>query len=158
MDCLSLVPTPITGHGMVYAIQGMREALLAVRPEKDGPLTRSSVVWSEGQGASDGPSLLLVGELSFMVNNQGIVRCYDARTGRLKWRDRLRGGYRASPVVAERRIYFLNTDGLCTVIGATDRFQRLAENQLDDRTFASPAVSDGRLFLRGHNALYCIGR
>ncbi|MDY0165067.1 MAG: PQQ-binding-like beta-propeller repeat protein [Thermoguttaceae bacterium] len=153
-----VVPTPVTGHGMVYAIQGMREALLAVRPDKDGPLTRDSVVWSDDQGTSDSPSLLLVGELLFMVNNQGIVRCYGALDGRLKWKERLRGNYRASPVLAERRIYFLNMDGLCTVVGATDRFQRLAENQLDDRTLASPAVSGGRLFIRGHNWLYCLGR
>ncbi len=153
-----LIPTPVTGHGMVYAIQGMREALLAVRPERDGRLTRDAVVWREDQGTSDSPSLLLAGELLFMVNNQGIVRCYDALDGRLKWKERLRGDYRASPMLAERRIYFLNTDGLCTVVGATDRFQRLAENQLDDRTFASPAAADGRLFLRGHKSLYAIGR
>ncbi len=153
-----VVPTPVAGNGMVYVIQGMREALLAVRPDKDGPLARDAIVWTEDQGASDGPCLLLAGELLFMVNNKGIVRCYDALDGRMKWKERIKGEYRASPVLAERRIYFLNMDGLCTVIGATDRFQRLAENQLDDRTLASPATSDGRLFIRGNKWLYSLGQ
>ncbi len=153
-----LVPTPVMGHGFVYAIQGMREALLAVRPEQEGPLDHSAIVWSESQGTSDGPCPVLVDDLLFMVNNRGIVRCFDARTGQVHWTERIRGEYRASPVVAEGRIYFLNMDGLCTVVQASDRFRLVVENSLDDRTLASPAISDGRIFIRGHAALYCLGR
>jgi outer membrane protein assembly factor BamB len=61
-------------------------------------------------------------------------------------------------MAADGRIYFLNTEGRCTVISATPRFNKLAENQLDDETIASPAVSEGRLYLRGRRSLYCIGK
>ena len=98
------------------------------------------------------------GESLFLVTNDGIARCLDAKTGRVQWKERLKGEYRASPVAADGRIYFLNTQGLTTVVAASPRFSRLAENQLDDDTLASPAVSDGRIYIRGRKALYCIGK
>ena len=55
-------------------------------------------------------------------------------------------------------MFFLNTDGLCTVVSASPRFDKLVENQLDDQTLASPAIRDGRIFIRGRKTLYCIGR
>ena len=74
-----------------------------------------------------------------------------------KWKERLPGDYKASPLAAEGRIYFLNLSGLCTVVAAGPQFEKMAANQLDDDTIASPAVSDGRLYLRGRKALYCLG-
>ena len=88
----------------------------------------------------------------------GIARCFDIHTGRQLWTERVKGQYKASPLAAEGRIYLLNTHGLCTVISAADRFDKLAENQIDDDTIASPAVSDGRIYLRGHKSLWCIGK
>ena len=72
------------------------------------------------------------------------------------WVKRFRGQYRASPIAAANRIYFLNTDGMSTVIADSSDFEQLAENQLDDQTIASPAISDGRLFIRGRKWLYCL--
>ena len=66
------------------------------------------------------------------------------------------GDYKASPVAAEGRIYFLNVRGLMTVVAANDRYDKLAENQLDDDTIASPAVSNGRMYVRGKKFLYAI--
>ena len=63
----------------------------------------------------------------------------------------------AHAVAIDGRVFFLNTTGLCTVVSARQQFDRLTENQLDDETIASPAVSDGRLFIRGRKTLYCIG-
>ena len=80
----------------------------------------------------------------------------DALTGEPKWKERLPGEYKASPVVAEGQVYFLNLAGLCTVVAAGPKFEKLAENQIDDGTIASPAFADGRLYLRGRKALYCI--
>ena len=91
-------------------------------------------------------------------SDNGIARCFDAASGNLKWNQRLKGDYKASPVAAEGRIFFLNTKGLCTVISASPRFDKLVENQLDDETIASPAISDGKIYIRGRKSLYCIGR
>jgi len=151
-----VIPTPVAAHGNVYAIDGMRRALFALKPTGDGERSRKEILWNDDQGTSDSPSPVVAGELLLMVNNQGILRCRDAHTGRLKWKERIKGEYRASPLVADGRVYFLNMEGLTTVVSASPRFDRLTENQLDDRTVASPAVSDGKIFIRGSKSLYCV--
>ncbi len=97
-------------------------------------------------------------DLLYTVTDDGIAHTYDALHGRSVARQRLRGNYKASPLAAEGRIYYLNTEGLCTVLAADQRGEKLAENQLDDSTLASPAVAGRHLFIRGRRALYCIGR
>ena len=61
-------------------------------------------------------------------------------------------------MAADGRVFFLNTEGCCTVVSAAPRFDKLVENQLDDKTIASPAISDGRIYIRGKQFLYCIGK
>ncbi|NQU23925.1 MAG: PQQ-binding-like beta-propeller repeat protein, partial [Candidatus Nealsonbacteria bacterium] len=151
-----VIRTPVAAHGMIYATQGMRRAVLAVKPGGNGKRTQDDIIWSCGQGLYNSPSPVVAGELLFMVNNYGILRCFDAHTGRLKWKERIKGEYRASPLVADGRVYFLNMEGLTTVVSASPRFDRLTENQLDDETIASPAVSDGKIFIRGRKSLYCL--
>jgi outer membrane protein assembly factor BamB len=90
------------------------------------------------------------------VSNNGIANCLDALTGEQCWKERLRGSYRASPLAAEGRIYFVNTDAVTTVVAAERTFRRLAENHLDDTIVASPIASDGKLLLRGQKWLYCL--
>jgi len=149
---------PVAGHGMIYITQGMRRPMLAVRPGGDGQRTPEDIVWRLKQGTPDSPTPVVWGQSLFLVTNDGIARCFHAITGRLQWKERLKGEYRASPVAADGRIYFLNTRGLTTVVAASPRLNRLAENQLDDETLASPAISDGRVYLRGRKALHCLGR
>jgi outer membrane protein assembly factor BamB len=149
---------PIIANGMIYATEGMRRALFAFKPGGAGERTRKEIVWKFEQGTPDSPTPVAWGEWLFAVNNDGIARCFDAHTGRTLWKERLKGEYRASPVVADGRLYFLNTKGLCTVVSAAPRYDKLTENALDDETFASPAVSDGKVFIRGKKLLYCVGR
>jgi len=152
------IGSPVAAHGMIYMTQA-RAPLTAVRPEGEGERSRDEIVWKYGDCLWDAPSPVVWGEWIFLVSNNGVARCLDARTGRLRWKARVRGNYRASPLAAEGRIYFLNTEGLTTVVSAAPRFDRLTENQLDmEHTFASPAVSDGKLLLRGKKWLYCISR
>ena len=152
------VTGPTAAHGLIYATRGMRGEMIAVDPKSGGELSLRNVVWEQEEGTPDTCTPVVWGELIFFVSDNGIARCHDARTGHLKWTQRLKGGYKASPIAAEARIYFLNTDGLCTVVSAAPRFDKLLENKLDDEFIASPAVSDGKIFLRGKNTLYCIGR
>ena len=98
------------------------------------------------------------GDLLFLVNENGIAQCLDSKTGKVHWEQRLKGDYRASPLAAEGRVYFLSMKGLATVVAASPRFEKLAENQLDDATIASLVVSDGRIFIRGHKTLFCLGK
>lgn len=149
---------PTAGRGMVFATQGMRKDLLAVRLGGQGKLTRRDVVWKESEATPDTCCPVLWEDLLFTVSDNGIAKCYDAHTGNLKWKKRLPGDYKASPVAAEGRVYFLNMHGMTTVVAAGERFEKLAQNPLDDQTQASPAISAGRIYIRGKQHLYAIER
>ena len=90
------------------------------------------------------------------VTDGGVATCLDAVTGRRRWQERLRGTYSASPVYADGRIYFVNEDGVTTVIAPGTEFRSLAINTLEGTTYASPAVVDGSIFIRTASALYRI--
>jgi outer membrane protein assembly factor BamB len=152
------VNSPTASGDMIFATRGLKKPLVAVRPSKIGELSPRDIVWQYEEGSPDSCSPVIWNELLFTISDEGIARCIDLPTGHLQWKQRLKGGYKASPVAADGRIYFLSTDGLCTVISASPRFDKLLENKLDDVTIASPAVSAGRIYIRGKKSLYCIGR
>ncbi len=149
---------PTAGGGLVFATRGKKGPLLAVKPEGDGELTEKSVVWTETKDTPDSSSLVFWKGLLFTVVDAGFAQCYDAHSGELKWKERLPGEYKASPLAADGRVYFLNRDGLCTVVAASATFEKLASNSLDGDTNCSPAVADGRIYIRTSKALYCIGQ
>lgn len=151
------VTGPTVAGNVVLVTQGMRGALQAVPLAGQGKRSNGEVLWRYDQGTPDTPCPVAVGELVFTVGDDGVARALDLETGRLRWKQRLPGDFKATPLVADGKLYFLNTSGTCTVVAPTARFQKLAENSLPERTLASPAVSDGRIFLRGGNSLYCIG-
>ncbi len=153
------VTGPTVGHNMIFTTIGMRGALLGIDyPTTPGKQPRSRIRWQTRLGTPDTCSPVLWKEWLFVVSDQGVARCYDARRGRNEWTKRLKGQYKASPIAIDGHIFFLNTEGLCTVVTAGPAFVKVAENKVDDTTLASPAVSNGRLFIRGHRYLWCIGR
>ena len=101
-------------------------------------------------------SPLLVDGLIYMVNDDGVASCVDAKTGDVQWKKRIGGRYAASPIYADGHIYFFNQDGETVVIEPGRKFKQLATNTLDDGFLASPAVADGALFLRTKTHLYRI--
>ncbi len=149
---------PTLAGGMVYATCGMRKDLVAVKLGGSGQLPESAVAWRTTDSTPDSPCPVVTNGLLFVVSDGGIARCLDAKTGVEKWKERLPGEYKASPLAADGRVYFLNLAGRCTVAAAAEKFEKLADNQLDDATIASPAVADGKLYLRGKKALYCVGK
>jgi outer membrane protein assembly factor BamB len=157
-DGFSNVPRPVHGHGLVFITTGFHQpSLLAVRVDGTGDVTRSHVAWRLDRGAPLTPSPLLVGDELYVVNDGGIASCVDARTGEVRWLQRLPGAYSASPVFADGRIYFSNEDGVTTVVTAGKEFRAVASNQLQGATLASIAVANGSLFIRSDTHLYRIG-
>ena len=148
---------PVVAQGMIFATLGTQHALVAVKPTEPAS-PKATWPGSSLKGPPTAPTPVAWGDSLFLVTNNGAARCLDLDTGRLLWKAPLKGEYRASPVAVEGRIYFLNTKGLCTILSAALRLDRLTENQLDDETLASPAISDGRLFIRGRKWLYCLGK
>lgn len=154
----SVVPRPVFAHGLLFIGTGYdRPSVLAVRPGGEGDLTASHIAWRTSRSAPNTPSTLVVGDEVYFVSDAGVATCADARTGKVHWNERLEGDYSASPVQAEGRVYFLNEAGLMLVLKAGTDFVTLARNDLEERTLASPAVSDGALFIRTAEHLFRIG-
>ncbi|HZT79171.1 MAG TPA: PQQ-binding-like beta-propeller repeat protein [Gemmataceae bacterium] len=150
---------PTLADGMVYATCGMRKDLVAVKLGGTGRLPDAAITWRATENTPDSPCPVAYKGLLFVASDSGFVQCRDAKTGEVKWKERLPAGdYKASPLAADGRVYFVNLTGRCTVLAASAKFEKLAENPLDDGFIASPAVSDGRLYLRGRKALYCVGK
>jgi outer membrane protein assembly factor BamB len=148
---------PTLGQGILYTTEGKRGSLLAIRLGGTGQLRADAILWRQDQSTPDSPCPVLWRDLLFMVNDNGIAQCVDTKTGQIKWTERLQGDHKASPLAADGKVYFINLLGRCTVVAAAAKFERLGDNKIDDDTVASPAVADGRLYLRGKKALYCIG-
>jgi outer membrane protein assembly factor BamB len=148
---------PVAGHGLVFYPSGFASGhLLAVRPDGRGDVTETHVVWRVTKGVPSKPSVLLVGDLIFMINDGGIVTCLEAKTGQEVWKGRLNGAYSASPIAVGGRIYVFSEEGRATVLEAGREFKVLAENQLDDGFMASPAVDGNALILRTRTYVYRI--
>jgi outer membrane protein assembly factor BamB len=158
----NVIPTPVSGFGMVYPISGFQgNALLAIRLGKTGDLTDSDAIsWSHHRGTPYVPSPLLYDDrIYFLGGNNGVLSCFDAKQGKaVIEQQRLEGiaGVYASPVGAGGRIYVVGRDGSSIVLKRGDTVDVLARNKLGDRIDASPAVVGKELFLRGHQYLYCI--
>jgi outer membrane protein assembly factor BamB len=114
------------------------------------------VVWRVTRGVPQKPSLLLAGDLLFMIHDGGVLTCLDAKTGELIWKARLDGSFSASPVWADGHIYFCSEEGKTTVIEAGREFKVLAQNELGSGFMASPAIAGSALFLRTRSHLYRI--
>jgi outer membrane protein assembly factor BamB len=153
-----IVASPVIADGIVYAPSRVRP-LLALRSGGRGDVTTSHLLWSTPNGP-DVPTPVTDGRYLYIVNDRGIIWCLDAKTGQeIYGQQRLKPGtYSASPVLADGKIYVTNEDGLTTVIKAGPKFEVLAENDLNDYCLSSPAISEGQIFIRTTEYLYCIGR
>jgi len=153
-----IVASPVTNGDLIIAPTRERP-MLVLKAGGRGDVTKSHLLWTFGSGP-DVPTPVTDGTYTYVINDRGIMFCLEARTGReLYGRQRLRPGtYSASPVLADGRIYVINEDGVTSVIKAGPSFQLLAENEFDDYTLSSPAISDGQIFMRTAQYLYCIGK
>jgi outer membrane protein assembly factor BamB len=153
-----VVASPIAVGGQVIAA-GRDRPILAIRAGARGNATGSHVAWTFAAG-TDVPTPVTDGTYLYIVNDRGIVSCLDVKTGReIYTRKRLRSHtYSGSPVFADGRIYITDEGGVTSVIKAGPEFEVLAENDLDEYTLSSPAVSDGQIFIRTDAFLYAIGQ
>ncbi len=130
--------------------------ILAIRPDGTGDVTQTHIVWRTIKGAAYVPSPLVAGDYFLVVSDSGVAHCFVAATGKLAWAERL-GEQHASLVSAGGRVYFLNDEGVMNVVKPGPEFVRLARNEIGEKTFASPALSHGQIFLRGAKHLFCLG-
>jgi outer membrane protein assembly factor BamB len=133
--------------------------VMAIDPSGSGNVTRTHVRWSKKNEGSYVPSPVASGGKLFLVDDIHYkASCWDVKTGKMEWQEQLgRVKFRSSAALAEGRVYFTAEDGVTYVVKASDEYELLAKNPLGERVYASPAFSDGDIFIRGAKHLWCIG-
>jgi len=155
----SVVPQPALGHGLVFYNHDYdNPEMMAVKLGGQGDVTDKNVVWRMKSGAPSTPSPLLVGEELYFVSDKGVGTCVNAKTGERNWTARLGGNYSSSPVYVNDRILFMNEEGIAIWVQHGKDFEKLGENTMPGRTFATPAFSAGAMYLRTDTSLYKIAQ
>lgn len=138
-----------------------RNNLLAIRHGGRGDLTDTNVVWHYSKSLPNVPSPLLYHGVLYLVRDGGIATSLDPGTGKVLKQERLKGAleqYYASPVAADGKVFMLSQAGKLSVLKAGPNWEVLALNDMDEECFATPAIADGRLYVRTRTTLYCFGK
>ncbi len=150
------IPSPITSGDLLIACSG--DNTMAIKLDgATGDLTKSHVLWKNAKAKAFLPSPLVYEGLIYLPFDKDFVVCLDAKTGKQHWKERLGDQFYASPVAGAGRIYIPAHEGTVRVVKAGRTFELLAENDLRERIVASPALSNGQIYLRGEKHLFCIG-
>jgi len=134
-----------------------KKFIFAIRPNGQGNVTKTHVLWQTSRDCSYVPSPLVIGSYFLIVSDKGIASCYEAKIGRRIWREDLGDRHSASLVSADGLVYFLSDHGFMTVLRPGPKLDVVSRNKLGEETYASPAISRGQIFLRGEKHLFCIG-
>lgn len=144
-------------HDLIVGISGHNGPLMALKPGGQGDVTATHRLWQQSTKNPQrvGSGLIHEGRLYF-ANAPGTVECLDAKTGRLIWKERLGDNLWGSMLLAKDRLYVNGYDGTTYVLAAGPEFKLLARNELKEDLYAAPALSNGELYLRTYQHLYCI--
>lgn len=163
------VPTPFSAHGLIYVANGhgAMAPVWAIRPDAsgdislaDGETSNQHVVWTERRNGAYLVTPLVYRDCLYSSTNNGIVKCYDALTGKQHYQKRLGNGTNAlsaSPVAGDGKIYWTTEEGEVYVIEAGPEYHQRAVNNLNESTMATPAISAGVLYFRTLRSLIAVG-
>jgi outer membrane protein assembly factor BamB len=144
-------------RGMMASENG----LLAIKLGGQGDQTATAIRWRYQKPVPQVPSTLLYKGVLYMINDSGILISFDPATGNVIKQGRLHGAidkYFSSPVAADDKVFLIGEAGAVSVLKAAGDWEVLAVNELDDECFATPAIADGRIYIRTRSALYCFGK
>ena len=155
-------PVPFFGNGLLYVVNGKPGDLYAVSPTGKGDVTKTHLKWhAKRNGGRDLPSPAMLNDLVLVTSMSGIITCYDAKSGKTHWIDRLQGAFSGSPIVSKDYYYIQSESGTTFVIKPNqDSLEIISKNQLSNdieeifRATLSPI--DGRVYTRSSKHLYCI--
>jgi hypothetical protein len=143
---------------LLYMTGGFPEHhLLAIKPDGSGNVTNTHIAWRTNKGVAYVPSPIVEGGHFLIVSDSGIGHCFDAQTGDILWEERMRE-HHASLTSAEGHVYFINDNGTLRTVKPGKAYEALAESELGEKVFASPALSEGQIFIRGDKSLICLGK
>jgi hypothetical protein len=155
-----LVATPVYSEkaGLIFISSSWpKRYLYAIRPDGKGNVTQTHIAWQDSKGAPYVPSMIVAGDFLLSVNRAGVAFCYEAATGKILWQQKL-GRHHSSPVLINGLVFMINDNGEISVIRPGPVFDRVAKHELGEMCYASPAISDGQVFLRGFKHLFCFGK
>jgi outer membrane protein assembly factor BamB len=161
---LRTVGSSVVEGGMVFASSGDGDgsrAMIGVKLGGSGDVTKTNHVWSIDSNTPYVPTVLAKGGYLYTIYDKGgTAICRDAKTGEAKWRRRIsEADVSASPVMIDGKVFVIDEDGTVTVFEATAAgYKQLAKNRVGESVLASPAVANGRLYVRGERHLFCIGK
>ena len=158
-----VIPSVVADKGIVYVIGGGNSSI-AIRTGGRGDVTKTHQLWRQNKGSNASSPVLHEGYLYHSSTSGGVITCQEAATGKVMYTERLKPNadvFYSSPVLADGKLYFPSQHHGTFVLASGPEFKLLAHNVFEDdksRTNASVAVSDGQLFLRTDQNLYCIGK
>jgi outer membrane protein assembly factor BamB len=158
------ISPPVFSDGLVVitSAHGQARPIYAIRTDATGDLTtaRSAIAWTQERAGNYMQTPLLAGGLGYFCLDNGVLTVYQVATGERLYQQRLGGGssgFSSSPVTAGNQIYITNEDGHSFVLAPGREYKVLAENELGETVMATPAISDGALYIRGGKHLFAIG-
>ena len=156
------IPSPVANNDMVYLVAGFPAKIaLAIRLGGSGDLTGTpNVPWKYSKGTAYVPSPILYGDYLYLTTDRGILTCIDAKTGEVKYeggRIPVPATFTASPVAFDGKILLTSEDGDTFIVKAGPKHEVIGTNSVGEPVYASPAIADGRIFIRGEKNIYCIG-
>ncbi len=158
------IASPVTGHGLVIVSAGYPlKRMVAVKLGASGELDslHANIVWRYNKGVAYVPSGILYGDYMYVMSDRGQLTCLEAKTGKVIYegvRLPVPATFTASPVAVDGKLLMTSEDGDTFVIKAGPQHEVLATNSLDEPVFASPAISNGMIIIRGEKHLYGIGK
>lgn len=161
-NTVEVIPTPVVGHGMLFCSSGRAGPTMAIRPGGEGDVTETHLEWRSPRGSPFVPSpVLYEGQLYIVNDMQSIVTSFSAESGETLFQGRLgvarREGFSASPVAFDGKVFFTNDNGETFVLRAGPEFEIMHVNQLGEKMLASPALVDGRWYMRTESSLIAVG-
>jgi outer membrane protein assembly factor BamB len=148
------IPTgALDGDSLYLPLTGVSKFTMSETGVKEKP------EWAAKQLQTGYSSPLVYRGKVFTTSSQGLIACADAKTGKVLYSERTKGGFSASPVAGDGKVYCLNETGACTVLNAeSDEYDVLAVNELKEGALGTPAIAGGLIIIRTDKALYGIGR
>src|SRR6476620_7446991 len=154
------IPSPVANDNLVFISAGFPAKIaMAITLGGNGDLS-DTVVWKYAKGTAYVPSPILYGDYLYLTSDRGVLTCIDAKTGEVKYeggRVPIPASFTASPIAFAGKILLTSEDGDTFVVKAGPKHEVLGTNSVGEPVYASPAIADGRIFIRGEKNLYCIG-
>jgi outer membrane protein assembly factor BamB len=157
VECLNgeVTPSPVFAGGLVY-VPSPSEKLLAIRPDGQGDVTKTHVVWTNEDNVPDVTSPVSNGELLFALTTAGMLTCFDAKDGKKQWEHDLDMECHASPSLAGGRLYIFGQKGTAVIAEAGRQYKEIFRTEMGDAFHASPAFVQDRIVLRGGTNVWCL--